>query len=88
MHKKEFKSGSINILIYCLVVLYTVNVPVIAVFMLRDGITAVYLVLIGSVLLFDGNCGFSVSSFVFLPPIWPLLKQTLLKQSCIKSHTA
>ena len=87
VHKKEFKSGSINILIYCLVVLYTVNVPVIAVFMLRDGITAVYLVLIGSVLLFDGTVVLCVV-FVFLPPIWPLLKQTLLKQSCIKSHTA
>ena len=86
VHRKEFKSGSINILIYCLSVLYAVNVPVIAVFMQRDGITAVYVVLIGSVLLFDGTVVLCVI-FVFLPPIWPLLKQTLSKQSCIKSHT-
>ena len=89
VHRKEFKSGSINILIYCLVVLYAVNVPILAVFMQRDGITAVYLALAASVLLFDGTVVLCVV-FVFLPPIWPLLKQKLSQQSChfrIKSHS-
>ena len=88
VHKKEFKSGSINILIYCLVVVYTVNAPVVAVFMVQDGIVAVYLVLIGSVLLFEGTVVLCVV-FVFLPPIWPLLKQKLSNKVVIfvSSHT-
>ena len=82
IHRKEFNSKNISILVYFLAILYAVTMATL--FVTTTGIDygSVYLYLLSAVFLLIGSAVLCVV-FIFLPPILPLLKQ---KQILLCKH--
>jgi len=83
IHRKEFNSKSISVLVYFLAILYAVTMATLFVTTAGIDYSSVYLYLLSAVLLLIGSAVFCVV-FIFLPPILPLLKQ---KQILLCKHS-
>jgi len=74
IHRKEFNSKNITILIIVVGLFYAVTMPILTFTTAGIDFTSVYLNFLSAVLLLVGSAVLCIL-FVFLPPILPLLKQ-------------